>query len=56
MKNPKKFIRLAKIFKSQVKDIKARFEFGVEVPRGYQEAVKLYEKNGNTKWQALIGK
>jgi len=49
-KNPKKYIRMAKIFKSQVKDMKARFKFGVEILRKFEDAVRLDEENGNTKW------
>ena len=40
-KNPKKFQRLARIFKSQVKEKKSRFKFGIQVPRGVKEAMKL---------------
>ena len=32
-KSAKKYARMAKIFKSQVKDLKTRYKFGVEVPR-----------------------
>ena len=49
-KSSKKFSRMAKIYKSQVKDLKARFKFGIEVPRGVKEALRLDEKNGDTKW------
>ena len=44
-KSPRKFIRMAKIFKSQaqVKDLKARFKFGIEVPMGVKDALRLDE-------------
>ena len=32
----------------------ARFKFGFQVPRTYDEAVELDNKNGNTKWQDAI--
>jgi len=38
-KNPKKYIRMAKIFKSQ--DMKARFKVGVEVPRSFEDAARI---------------
>ena len=55
-KSSKKFSRMAKIYKSQVKDLKARFKFGIEVPRGVKEALRLDEKNGDTKWMDAINK
>ena len=50
-RNPKKFIRMAKIFRSQVKDIQPIFKFGVGVARNYKDAVRLDEKNGNSLFQ-----
>ena len=38
-KNKKKYVRLTKIFRSQVKEIKARYKFGIEVPRGVHDAL-----------------
>ena len=55
-KSAKKYARMAKIFKSQVKDLKARFKFGVEVPRSVSEAMRLDSKNGNNKWVEAINK
>ena len=55
-KSSKKFARMAKIYKSQVKDLKARYKFGIEVPRGVREALRLNEINGNTKWMDAITK
>ena len=55
-KNPKKFERLARIFKSQVKDLKARFKYGIQIPRGYKEAMELDKKNGDTKWMDAINR
>ena len=46
---------MAKIFKSQVKYLKARFKFGIEVPRTVKDAMRLDKYNGNSKWkEALI--
>ena len=28
-----------------------RYMFGFEVPKNYEEALRLDKKNGNTKWQ-----
>ena len=47
---------MAKIFKSQVKDLKSRFKFGIEVPRGVKEATMLDKKNGDNKWMEAISK
>ena len=47
---------MAKIFKSQVKDLKSRFKFGIEVPRGVKEAMMLDKKNGDNKWMEAISK
>jgi len=33
-----------------VKDIQARFKFGVEVPRTFEDVIRLDKENGNTKW------
>ena len=49
-KNPKKFKRMTRISKAQVKDLKARFKQGIEIPRNYSDAIRLDKKNGNTKW------
>ena len=45
---PKKFIRMEKILKSQVKDIKPRYKVGVLVPRSVIEALSEDKKNNNT--------
>ena len=47
---------MARILKAQVKDLKARFNFGVEGPRGVSEALRLDRKNGNNKWMETITK
>ena len=47
-KNPKKFIRMAKIFKSQVNPPGPRYKFGVRIPRNREEALRLDKINGNT--------
>ena len=55
-KNPKKFIRMAKIFKSQQKNHGPKYKYGVQVPRNYKEAIELDKANGNTLWQDAIKK
>ena len=55
-KTSKKFSRMAKIYKSEVKDLKACFKFGTEVPRGVEEGLRLDEKNGKAKWMDAITK
>ena len=52
--NPKKFIRMAKILKSQVKDLKARYKFGILVPRSCNEALSEDNKNNNTLWDGSL--
>ena len=47
---------MVKIYKSQVKDLKSRFKFGIEVPRGVSDAMKLDKLNNNTKWMDAIQK
>ena len=55
-KNPKKFLRMAKIFKSQVNPPGPRYKFGVRIPRNREEALHLDKINGNTFWQEAIDK
>ena len=55
-KNPKKFIRMAKIFASQTRNHGPKFKYGIRVPRNYKEAVELDKANGNTLWQDAIKK
>ena len=38
-KNPKKFIRMAKIFAAQTRRHGVKYKHGVKVPRNYKEAV-----------------
>ena len=33
-----------------------KYQFGVQVPRSYKEALKLDKANGNTLWQDAIQK
>ena len=55
-KNPKKFIRMAKIFKSQVNPPGPRSKFGVRIPRNREEILRLDKINGNTFWEEAIDK
>ncbi len=60
----KQFRKLAKRQKKMVRAINqskliqvrrsARFKFGFQVPRTYDEAIEIDNKNGNTKWQDAI--
>ena len=50
-----------KLFKQMVKQSKAkskcraiRFKFGVQVPRDFNEALKLDAENGNNLWKEAI--
>ena len=52
--NPKKLVRMARIFRSQEKDRIVKFKYGVRIPRNRKEAL-LFDKNeGNSKWQDAI--
>lgn len=53
-KNPKKFLRMAKIFKSQVHPPGPRYKYGVRVPRNSKEAYHLDKVNGNTLWEDAL--
>mgnify|MGYP002062736192 FL=1 len=55
-KNPKKFIRMAKIFASQTRNLGPKYKYGICVPKDYKEAVDLDKANGNTLWQDAIDK
>ena len=55
-KHPKKFIRMAKIFKSQVNPPGPRYKFGVRIPRNREEILRLDKINGNTFWEEAIDK
>ena len=55
-KNTKKFLRLAKIFKSQASPFGPRYKFGVRVPRNREEALILDKINGNHLWEEAIEK
>ena len=50
-KNPKKFIRMAKIFATQAKRHGTKYKHGVKVLKNYNEAVKFDQENGNSLWQ-----
>ena len=52
----KKYIRLAKILRFQVKHLKARYKFGVNIPRSAEECAREDKKNGNTLWTDALNK
>ena len=53
-KNPQKFLRLAKIFKSQIQPPGPRYKFGIRIPKNREEALKLDKINGNHLWEDAI--
>ena len=53
-KNPKKFIRMARIFNAMKKRNRPVWKFGVELPRNVEHAFKLDRINGNTLWADAI--
>ena len=55
-KNPKKFIRMAKIFATQSRTHGAKYKYGIQIPKDYEEAVRFDEANGNTLWQDAVKK
>ena len=55
-KNPKKFIRMAQIFKTQARKYGAKYKYGIKVPKDYDEAVDLDKANQNTLWQDAVKK
>lgn len=50
-KNLKKFSRMVNQSKLKCNRLKPVYKYGFQVPRNHEEAVKIDEKNGNTKWQ-----
>jgi len=55
-KNPKNFIRLAKIFKAQARNNGPKYKFGIRVPRTVKEAMEIDRAEGNTLWKEAIDK
>ena len=55
-KNPKNFIRLAKVFKAQTKNFGPKYKFGIRVPRTVKEALEIDHAEGNTMWKEAIDK
>ena len=53
-KNPKKFIRIARIFAAQAKKHGTKYKHGVKVPRNFNEAVKFNQENRNSLWQDAV--
>ena len=53
-KNPKKFIRIARIFAAQAKKHGIKYKHGVKVPRNFNEAVKFDQENRNLLWQDAV--
>ena len=53
-KNPKKFIRMARIFAAQTKRHGTKYKHGVKVPKNYNEAVKFDQENESSLWQDAV--
>ena len=49
-KNPKKLIRMARIFATQAKKHGTKYKHGVKVSRNFNEAVKFDKENRNSLW------
>ncbi len=47
-------IEMAKFYKTLVSPTCIRYKFGIWVPRGIKNAIKLDRKNGNTLWEDAI--
>ena len=52
--NPQKFIRMAKIYKSQIQGKVKKYKFGVQVPTSLKEAMELDDQNGNKLWTEAV--
>lgn len=55
-RNSTKFLRLARIFKSQMKNAVKMFKFGVQVPKSVKEALEFDKKNKTNLWAEAIRK
>ena len=53
-KRQKKFTRMVNQAKLRSFNTAPRFKYGFEVPRNYNHAVRLDERNGNTLWQDAV--
>ena len=54
-KRQKKMLRMANQAKLRSFRTAPRYKYGFEIPRDYQHAVRLDERNKNTKWQDAAG-
>ena len=50
-KNPKKFIRMSRIFAAQTKWYNTKYNYIFKVPRNVKNAINFDRENGNTLWQ-----
>ena len=55
-KNPKKFIRMAKIFASQTRNHGTKYKYGIKVPKDYKEAVRFDKEKAIPSGRMLLGK
>jgi hypothetical protein len=53
-KRQKKFTRMVNQAKLRSYQSAPRYKYGFEVPRNYAHAVRLDERNGNTRWQDAV--
>ena len=50
----KKFIRMVNAAKLRSYNTAPKYKYGFEVPRDYKHAMRLDERNGNTKWKDAV--
>ena len=50
----KKYIRMVNQVKLRSYNSAKRYKYGYEVPRNYEDAVRIDRQNGNTKWQDAV--
>ena len=55
-KDPSRFIRAVRVYKSKVKRLFKTYKFGVEIPKFIKQALLLDQQNGNQLWLDAINK
>jgi hypothetical protein len=53
-KSEKKFLRMVNQAKLRSYNTAKQYKYGFEVPRNYEDAVRIDQLNGNTKWQDAV--
>ena len=54
VKTSKRLLRAAKQFKIRQVRKAIKYQFGYQVPRNYEDALRLDMENGNNKWQDVM--